>query len=70
MDKLIAAMVAASVLLFGAVGIQAQQTDPAGGSGTTQTADQKQTPKKHHHKAKHHKKAKQTQETPAESTTK
>lgn len=63
MNKLISAVVAACVLAFGAVGLQAQTTDPA---TTTQTPDQKQTPKKHHHKGKHHKKVnKTTQETPA-----
>ncbi|HEX7510048.1 MAG TPA: hypothetical protein VF335_02000 [Chitinivibrionales bacterium] len=61
MNKLVAAVVMASVFLFGAVGIQAQQTDPAGGAPSQESA-QKPAPKKAH-KGKHHKKQTKTKET-------
>jgi len=69
MNKLVAAVVMASVFMFGAVGIQAQQTDPAGGT-PSQESTQKPAPKKAH-KSKHHKKQTKTKETKTteESTT-
>jgi hypothetical protein len=69
MNKLVAALVMASVFMFGAVGIQAQQTDPAGGAPSQESA-QKPAPKKTH-KGKHHKKQAKAKETKAaeESTT-
>jgi Ni/Co efflux regulator RcnB len=72
MKRLVTAIVAASFLMFGFVGVQAQdQTSSSSTSTKTTTSDETKQPAKktHKHKAKHHK-AKKTTETTTETTTK
>jgi len=70
MKRLVTAIVAASFLMFGFVGVQAQdQTSSSSTTTKSTTSDETKPAKKtHKHKAKHHK-AKKTTETTTETNT-